>query len=460
MQRFNARMVKFWKIIVFPAIILLVTIAMMNTSFALVSQTDGPLVGGVTETSAKIFARTNGSANVAVEYSKDISLASSIQTTTVKPSRRTDWTTIALVEGLEPQTKYYYTVLVNGFRQQNAPYPSFTTFPLTGLSINFSFTVLADLINLQNFPGHPAPVYSQVMKENPAFVLQIGDFDHRNPKTLEAMREMHREVRGGLVTTASGNDFSNYIGSRFPLFHIWDDHDYGKNNGDKKFYAKALALRAFKEYYPTPDLANPNAGIWHKFSYGQADFFMIDVRSQRDPNSDPDGQDKSLLDGDRISSGQKEWLKEGLLNSPALWKFIISGVAFNPTCKPLDSWGAFNTERNEILDLIRENSIQGVIVISGDLHSGGGIDNGKNAGVPEITVPATNMTGYNPTGPVGVWSNGVFRPKAGGDGDGYALITVLTNPDRVILKAKGVNGESRKMLLIDSPESCNEHKWQ
>jgi alkaline phosphatase D len=458
MRRYSLKMVNYCKIIVFPATILLVTMAMVNTSFALVSQTDGPLVGGVTDTSARIFARTNRSANVAVEYSKDVSLVSSIQTNTVTTSRRHDWTTIVHLEGLEPQTKYYYAVLVNGIRQQNAPYPSFTTFPMTGSSTNFSFTVLADLINLQNFPGHPAPVYAQVMKENPAFVLQIGDFDQRDPKTLEEMREMHREVRGGRKATASGDDFSRYIAPRFPLFHIWDDHDYGNNNGDKNFYARAIALKAFKEYYPTPELANPSAGIWHKFSYGQAEFFMIDDRSQRDPNSDPDGPGKSLLDGDGIPSGQKEWLKEGLLNSSAAWKFIISGVAFNPTCKPLDSWGAFKTERREILDYIRQNSIQGVIVISGDLHSGGGIDNGTNAGVPEITVPHTNMTGHNPTGPVGVWSKGVYRPKEGADG--YALVTVLTNPDRVILRAKGVNGEFRKSLLINSPESFNEHAWQ
>src|SRR5687768_17705662 len=41
--------------------------------------------------------------------------------------------------------------------------------------------------------------------------------------------------------------------------------------------------------------------------------------------------------------------------------------------------------------LFRSNQIGGVIVVSADLHSGGGIDNGSNAGLPEITVPHTNL---------------------------------------------------------------------
>ena len=98
---------------------------------------------------------------------------------------------------------------------------------------------------------------------------------------------------------------------------------------------------------------------------------MLDVRAQRDASDDPDGPDKSMLDGDGISNGQKNWLFQGLLNSTATWKFLVSGVTFNPDCKPSDSWGAFLTERQELLDFISNNNIQNVIVLSGDAHTGG-----------------------------------------------------------------------------------------
>ena len=35
------------------------------------------------------------------------------------------------------------------------------------------------------------------------------------------------------------------------------------------------------------DRPNP-AGLWHSFEHGIAEFFLLDVRSQRDPAADPD----------------------------------------------------------------------------------------------------------------------------------------------------------------------------
>ena len=46
--------------------------------------------------------------------------------------------------------------------------------------------------------------------------------------------------------------------------------------------------------YPLPSVT---PGIWQKFSYAQADCFVLDCRSQRDPDADPDNANKSMLDG-------------------------------------------------------------------------------------------------------------------------------------------------------------------
>ena len=102
---------------------------------------------------------------------------------------------------------------------------------------------------------------------------------------------------------------------------------------------------------------------------------MLDLRSQRDPNSVSDSPSKSILGAE-----QKAWMKEGLLRATATWKFIMSTVPFNPTSKRSDSWAAFQTERHEIVEFIETNGISNVIIISGDIHSGGALDNGINSG--------------------------------------------------------------------------------
>lgn len=401
-------------------------------------QTDGPLVGGVTERSARVFIRTDVPALVQIEYSTLSDLNESTLSDTQYTDANRDYTTIIELNNLEPQTIYYYRVLVDGASQQQEALPSFETFPRTHGPVSFRFAVIADLINTLTYPEVPAPVYQQVAAVDPKFVLQIGDFDHRNPQTLTSMRNMHRDVRGSY--SIAGNDFLEQISSRYPIFHTWDDHDYGMNNGDKTWLGRSDALQAFYEYYPTPERPNPS-GIWYKFSYANCEFFMLDVRSQRDPDTDPDGPEKSLLDGDNIPDGQKQWLLDGLLASNARWKFLVSGVPFNPTSKPDDGWSAFETERSEIMRFIADNDIEGVILISGDLHSGGAIDLGDHSGYPEISVPHTNLAVTTPaSGIVGDWSGG-FIPGTEISG-GAALITVMGRQDSVELRAIDADGNT------------------
>src|SRR6185503_4396477 len=104
--------------------------------------------------------------------------------------------------------------------------------------------------------------------------------------------------------------------------------------------------------------------------------FVLDCRSQRDPENDPDDANKSMLDGNNLgAAGQLQWLKDGLLGSTAKWKVIFSSVVTNPSTKVPDGWGGYQTEWNDLRNFIVTNQISGVVFISGDLHLAA-IDNG------------------------------------------------------------------------------------
>lgn len=409
-------------------------------------QTDGPMVGAVTHIRAKVFLRTDEPAKVQVEYSEFSDMSNSLKTPEEITRYSDDLTKIVSLKGLVPSTKYYYRILVDDAPQQTGAYPSFTTFARQGRDSEFSFGLLSDV---GNYAKNPAGVYRTIASFEPSFVLQIGDLDHRDPVTLREMRQMHRDVRGLGVGFGSyaGADFSRYLAPTVPFFHMWDDHDYGMNDGDYTFSEKANAIKAFREYYPVTDLPNPEAGIWHKFRYSQAEFYVLDTRSNRDPNDTVDDENKSMLDGENIENDQKTWLFNNLLTSTAKWKFITSGSPFNPTCKPSDGWGAFVTEHDEIVDFVNDNNIKGVIIISGDIHSGGALDDGTNSGLIEFSVPHTNMqmspdhTGFTTQRP-GTWSEFVNPGVSAttGSNAGFGWMTVLTNPDRVEIKVVQESG--------------------
>lgn len=407
--------------------------------------THGPLAGAVTASSANIWVRTDQAAQVQIQFGPDAALENAQTSAAQETSAASDFTTIVKIPNLSAQQTYFYTVLVNKVSQLSAPYPHFQTFAPPGADAPLRFVILSDFRTVSKITQN-VDTFQHAAQENAAFVILGGDFDHRNPTTLDEKREMFRD----LYTPANGmENFVKLILPNFSLIHFWDDHDYGDNNADKTYPEKNDSLRVLQEYFPVYPLSQ--YGDWQRFSYADADFFVLDSRSQRDPTHDKDSAQKSMLDGDNLGEqGQRAWLLNGLKTSTAKWKFIVSPVIFNPTTKTNDAWGAYPTERRMILDFIRTNAIAGVIVLSGDLHIGA-IDDGTNSGLPELVASTVN-DGFDkrcltePSGNIGKWSVGNYGDANGSPCNGYAVVSVT--PENVVLQVKDSQGETRLSYTV------------
>jgi alkaline phosphatase D len=95
-----------------------------------------------------------------------------------------------------------------------------------------------------------------------------------------------------------------------------------------------------------------------------------------------------------LGTEQKTWLKNWLVskNETAKFKFILSPIAFTEDFpSTIDSWGNYLTERDEILEFIRENHIEGVLLLTGDSHFAyaseiNGAPGGKKGGFLEFSA--------------------------------------------------------------------------
>jgi hypothetical protein len=252
--------------------------------------------------------------------------------------------------------------------------------------------------------------------------------------------------------TRNMSDFVTQILRKFPIAHQWDDHDAGVNNADRTYTGWGIAQQVFQEYVPTYPLPAVSPGIWQKFSYAQAECFILDCRSQRDSEKRPDDQDKSMLDGNAYgATGELQWFENGLLNSTATWKVIFSSVPTNTTTKYPDGWAGYQTEWNELRDFVTANQIKNVVFITGDLHLAA-IDDGTISGFPEMCVPQPNAAKRGGAGercstaPEGNWSEGYYE----GDCSGYARVTILQNPDRLVLETVDEFGVTHLSYTVTS----------
>jgi len=376
-------------------------------------------------------------ATVEVRYSTDPTFATYLTSDAFDTDPASDFTKIISLASLTAETTYYLDAVVNGVPQLAAPYPSFATFPASGSSRNFQFLVLTDFTTTRSLSG-PSQTFASAAATNPAFTFIGGDFDHGNPKALADKRAMFHDVYD--LNTPYMGDFVNLILRRTPIIHQWDDHDSGVNNVDKSYGDWSLSQQVFQEYIPSYPLPAVTPGIWQKFSYAQADGFVLDCRSQRDPENDPDGPDKSMLDGNALgATGELQWLEDGLLASTARWKIIFTSVVTNPSTKFPDGWAGYQTEWNALKDFITANQIQGIVFISGDLHLGA-IDNGAASGFPEMCVSQPNGLGGCPTSGPGIWSEGYYNDSTC---KGFGLVTISSDPDQLTLQAMDEFGNSK-----------------
>ena len=174
---------------------------------------------------------------------------------------------------------------------------------------------------------------------------------------------------------------------------IWDDHeaenDYaGSHEGSLAPERRRVDFEtrrrngylAFFEYGPRHRIpADPMRSYRRIKLGGLADLLLLDTRQYRDdqacsteitPCPGIEDRSRSLL-----GAAQRAWLKRSLSESRATWKVIANqvmmmalesapGFPLNP-----DQWDGYPGERADLMGHVRREKIEGVTVITGDIHT-------------------------------------------------------------------------------------------
>jgi len=319
----------------------------------------GPMVGAVSPNEAMIWLRTTGEFEISVQYATDFQMSLPTTTNPIVARKANDYTLVITIEGLEPATEYFYRVLVNGDGDKYLKeYPAFrfSTAPAFGSATNFS-VAYGSCPKFQD--DRVQPIWPVISEFDPDLFFWIGDNIYGDTLDPDILREEYRRQRD--------------VHGLQPLLHnvphlaIWDDHDFALNNHDRENPIKHEALEVFKDYWANPAYGLPETpGVFFTYSYGKVDFFFLDGRFYRDPNTDPDTPQKTML-----GATQFEWLKQELAASDAVFKVIVSGSGFSKAKgEGGDSWSAFLHERDRLFDFIRDREVTGIVMLSGDTHWG------------------------------------------------------------------------------------------
>ncbi len=346
----------------------------------------GPLVGCVRPRSAKFWVRTVHEVPVQVIVSDNRSMLSPIVSEPVTTKSERDFTAIASVNGLQPNTEYFYEIAIDGNKQLQQW--SFCTFPEDGSASKFQLGFGGGAGYTPQYEHMWNTIHSHSLR---AFLF-LGDnvyIDHPTQPAVQRYCYYRRQSRP---------EFRQFIAST-SIFAIWDDHDFTTNDaggGPARFEPewKLPVWRVFKENWNNPSYGGGKSqpGCWFNFSIGDVDFIMLDGRYYR--------TEQRIEHPSMLGPAQKEWLYKTLKQAKGTFKVLASPVPWAYGAKPgsLDPWQGYKEERKEIFSFLADNQIDGVILISADRHRSDAWKIERENGYPLYEFESSRLTNIHTHG--------------------------------------------------------------
>jgi len=199
--------------------------------------------------------------------------------------------------------------------------------------------------------------------------IYADDLNAVNPdKTIDQFYQRYRDV--------FGQAYIRQLMSCVPTYMTLDDHEI-EDNWPSKASEKdwktlfPVAIHAYQTYQSSHSPAIPiikgklegtPKKLWYTYTDGCCDVFVTDSRTER-----------YLGNGNRemISAEQMRALKQWLTNQSGRVKIIVTSVPFVPDSEgeSSDKWSGFKKQREEVLGHVEKNQIKRVVFFSGDVHA-------------------------------------------------------------------------------------------
>ena len=312
----------------------------------------GPMVGHTTYNSVTLWAYHEWE-----DYTMEILLYDSDDTVglirkidMVSPTKERNNAIIAVVEDLQANTEYKYGMHINGERVGKG---SFRTAPLPFGSSTFDY-VLTSCMNHRAFKNQI--VWEEISKvlggRYPDFTMLAGDtvYLQEGVDVTDEDGVIYDRVWFRNQEQRNEPHFANFI-SNTPIYSTWNDHEYGSNNANYDQKGKENSIRAWEDLWPNPGFGDDNTddGVYYSYYWGDVHYIVTDDHWYRNP-----------VTNNRLGTKQTEWIRQELINSRGIFKVIVIGSDIMQR--------GWDSDLTNIGDIVRENSVNGVIFHAGDIH--------------------------------------------------------------------------------------------
>ena len=234
--------------------------------------------------------------------------------------------------------------------------------------------------------NYPQPIWNSIEKEKLNYFVFLGDnvYGDLPSGSLIKMKYAYKKQRSILP------EFLDQM----EVYPIWDDHDFGINDGGGDYKLKKNAKKMFLDFWEIPknDIRRKREGIYfsdEKIFYDKKfKLIFLDTRYFRSKLIKENDTYIKNEDGTILGKEQWNWFSEELKDD---FDFLIvfSSIQILAEDHRFEKWSNFPSEKNKLLDYLHEFKGK-TLLVSGDRHRGG-IYTKNN--LIEITASSLNKPG-------------------------------------------------------------------
>jgi alkaline phosphatase D len=280
------------------------------------------------------------------------------------------------------------------------------------------------------------PIFDAVIAQKPAVWIWLGDIMYGDSHDMTVLKEKYDTLKKtpGYQTIMSA---TKVIG-------IWDDHDYGINDGGKNYSKKDESKELLLDFLdiPVDDPVRDHDGVYstHDITVGDklVKIILLDTRYFRDTlDADLSGTARYLpnQEGDILGEEQWQWLESTLKNSTADFHIVGSGIQVIAEEQGYEKWANFPKSRDRFFALLTEINPNPLLIISGDRHI---------AEISKIEIPGLDYPLYDFTasGLTHTWSSPWDEPNR------YRVDSLIAAKNFGLLKLDWQNSKPEVVLEI------------
>ena len=224
--------------------------------------------------------------------------------------------------------------------------------------------------------NRPQDIAEAIQATRPDLFVFLGDnvYGDVEDGTVDNLRQAY-EAQAGNAGFASLLEAPRVVA-------VWDDHDFGVNDGGGDFALKRQAEALFLDFWKVParDPRRARQGLYASFTFGpdgkRVQVILLDTRSFRSPlrptdERDAPGKERYLPDPSpdktMLGAAQWRWL-EAVLQEPADLRLIGSSIQVAADGHGYERWGNLPGERARLYGLLAQADSTPTAILSGDRH--------------------------------------------------------------------------------------------